>query len=320
MSLSPNVAVPVSYAVALVATAAFTPLVRQLSLHIGAVDHPNERRINKVPVATSGGVAIIAGFYLALLLTGGFHQLSSRAFLGLTAGALFIAAVGFVDDRFDIPAKIKLVLQLISAIPLVLAGVTISMLSHPLARGGQIHLPLGAASAVTIMWVVASTNAINLIDGLDGLASGVSAIACTTLAFIALQWGQPGVALLCASLAGAAIGFLFWNWHPASIHMGDTGAYFLGFVIAAATVQGAFKMAAAIAIFVPLLVLAVPLLDTTLSPVRRLLKGHHPFKADRDHLHHRLLAMGLSDTRVVFLTYIVTALCGAIAIWMSRTG
>jgi UDP-GlcNAc:undecaprenyl-phosphate GlcNAc-1-phosphate transferase len=320
MSLGGNNAVLLAYPIALAVTFAATPLVRRFAERAGAIAHPNERTVHKAPIATSGGIAIILGFYAALFLTGGHHQLSSRALIGLSAGALFIAAVGFVDDRFDVPAKIKLLLQIVSTFPLVLCGVTIALLSHPLARQQQLALPIWVSYIVTIIWVVASTNAINLIDGLDGLASGVSAIACTALAFIALRWGQPGVAILCASLAGAAIGFLIWNWHPASIIMGDTGAYFLGFVIAAATIQGAFKMAAAIAIFVPLLVLAVPLLDTALSPVRRILKGRHPFKADRDHLHHRLIGMGLSVTRVVLLTYIITALCGAIAIWMSRTG
>jgi UDP-GlcNAc:undecaprenyl-phosphate/decaprenyl-phosphate GlcNAc-1-phosphate transferase len=317
MSFSLSTAVPLTYLTALAVTLAVTPLARRLAVRAGAVAHPNERTVHKTPIASAGGTAIIIGFYAALFLTGAYHQLSLRALIGLSAGALFIAAVGFVDDCLDVPAKIKLALQFLSAVPLLVCGLTIGMLSHPLARGGQLLLPIWISWFITVIWVVATTNAVNLIDGLDGLASGVTAIACTALAFIALQWGQPGVALLCASLAGAAIGFLVWNWHPASILMGDTGAYFLGFVIAAATVQGAFKMAAAIAIFVPLLVLAVPLLDTTLSPVRRILRGRHPFKADRDHLHHRLLAMGLSQTRVVLLTYIVTAVCCALAIWMS---
>jgi UDP-GlcNAc:undecaprenyl-phosphate GlcNAc-1-phosphate transferase len=318
MTLDGNASVLLAYPVALAVTFAATPLARRVAFRTGAIDHPNERKVHKVPVPTSGGIAIIAGFLAAAIVSGAVHQVPLRALAGLLAGAIFIAAVGFVDDRLDLSAPLKLVLQVLSVAPLLVAGVTITMLSHPLARQAQLTLPHWIAWVGTIIWVVAVTNAINLIDGLDGLASGVAAIACVALAFIALQWGQLGVALLCASLAGAALGFLFWNWHPAAILMGDTGAYFLGYVIAGVTVQGAFKMAAAIAIFVPLLILAVPLLDTVLSPVRRMLKGQHPFKADRDHLHHRLVALGLSETRVVLLTYLVTALCGAAAIWMSR--
>jgi UDP-GlcNAc:undecaprenyl-phosphate GlcNAc-1-phosphate transferase len=318
MTLDGNASVLLAYPIALAVTCAATPLARRLAFRTGAIDHPNERKVHKAPIPTSGGIAIIAGFFAAVIISGAIHQVPLRALAGLTVGAVFIAAVGFIDDRIDIPAKTKLVLQIVSTAPLLAAGVTISMLSHPLARQAQLALPLWLSWIITIVWVVAATNAINLIDGIDGLASGVVAIASVALAFIALQWGQLGVALLCASLAGAAIGFLVWNWHPASILMGDTGAYFLGFVIAGVTIQGAFKMAAAIAVFVPLLILAVPLLDTFLSPVRRILKGQHPFKADRDHLHHRLIAMGLSETRVVLLTYIITAACGAVAVWMSR--
>ncbi len=318
MAFDGNAAVLLAYPIALAVTFIATPLARRLAFHTGGIDHPNERKVHKAPIPTSGGVAIITGFIVAIAISGAIHQVPTRVLVGIGAGALFIATVGFIDDRIDIPAKIKLVLQILSTAPLLAAGVTISTLSHPLARQTELALPLWLAWIVTIIWVVAATNAINLIDGIDGLASGVVAIASVALAFIALQWGQIGVALLCAALAGAAIGFLVWNWHPASILMGDTGAYFLGYVIAGVTIQGAFKMAAAIAIFVPLLVLAVPLLDTVLSPVRRILRGQHPFKADRDHLHHRLVAMGLSETRVVILTYIITALCGGIAIWMSR--
>jgi UDP-GlcNAc:undecaprenyl-phosphate GlcNAc-1-phosphate transferase len=320
MRLDGNACVLLAYPIALAVSCAATPLARRLALRTGAIDHPNERKVHKAPIASSGGVAIIAGFYAAAIFSGAIHQAPLRAFLGLSAGAVFIAAVGFVDDRIDIPARIKLVLQVLGVAPLLASGVTISMLSHPLARQSQLALPLWISWIITIIWVVAVTNAINFIDGIDGLASGVVAISSVALAFIALQWGQLGVALLCASLAGAAMGFLVWNWHPASILMGDTGAYFLGYVIAGVTIQGAFKMAAAIAIFVPLLILAVPLLDTVLSPVRRLLRGQHPFTADRDHLHHRLIAMGLSETRVVLLTYVVTAVCGAAAVWMSRAG
>jgi len=319
MSFGGNDAVLIAYAAGAAGTYVMTPLARWLAIRSDALDHPNERKAHKYPVPTWGGIAIVAGFLIGVA-AGGFHQVPVRSLFGLTAGALMVACVGFFDDRFDIPARGKFALQVISVIPLIVSGVTISMLSHPLLRQGQIMLPAWLSWVLTTLWVVGVTNAINLIDGLDGLAAGVAAIACVALAFIALMWGQLPVALLCSALAGAAVGFLPWNWNPAKILMGDTGAYFLGYVIAAVTIQGAFKMAAAIAIFVPLLVLAVPLLDTALSPVRRLLNGRSAFSADREHLHHRLIAMGLSEPRVVLITYAVTAVCGAIAIWISRAG
>ncbi|HUU54161.1 MAG TPA: MraY family glycosyltransferase [Armatimonadota bacterium] len=320
MTLHGNEAILIAYGVGAAVTCAVTPAARRFALRSGALDHPNERKKHTSPLPTSGGVAIIAGFLLGALAAGGYHQVAPRALIGILAGALMVALVGFVDDRIDIPAKTKLALQIICVLPLLFSGITISMLSHPLLRQQQILLPVWLSWTITTLWVVGVTNAINLIDGLDGLASGVAAIACVALAFIALMWGQFPVALLCAALAGGAVGFLPWNWHPAGILMGDTGAYFLGYVIAAVTILGAFKMAAAIAIFVPLLVLAVPLFDTLVSPLRRFLNGRPVFAADREHLHHRLVALGLSEPRVVLLTYAVTALCGAVAIWMSRAG
>lgn len=310
--------VVLAYLVGVGVTCAATPLARALALRSGALDRPDVRKLHEHPLPTWGGTAIIAGFLAAALAAGALHQMPLRSAVGILAGALLVALVGFVDDRLDLPAKLKLVLQIASVAPLLLTGVTIEIMSHPLLRNQALTLPAWLSPLVTIVWVVAVTNAINLIDGLDGLAAGVCAISCAALAFIALLWGQLAVALLCAALAGAAVGFLPWNWHPASILMGDTGAYFLGYLIAAVTIQGAFKMAAAIAIFVPLLVLAVPLLDTVLSPLRRFLRGRPAFSPDRDHLHHRLIALGLSEPRVVLVTYLVTALCGGIAVWISR--
>jgi len=318
MILGGKAAVLIAYAVAAAVTCAATPLARAIALRANALDRPNERKLHDHALPTWGGLAIIAGFLVALLAAGAPHQMPLRSLVGILAGALFVALIGIVDDRFDLPAGLKLVLQIVAVTPLLLAGVTIEIVSHPFLREHALALPTWVSAAVTIVWVVAVTNAINLIDGIDGLAAGVAAISCVALAFIALLWGQFAVALLCAALAGAAVGFIPWNWHPASILMGDTGAYFLGYIIAAVTIQGAFKMAAAIAIFVPLLVLAVPLLDTALSPVRRFLKGRSAFAADRDHLHHRLIALGLSEPRVVLLTYAITALCSGIAIWISR--
>jgi len=310
----------IAYIVGAAVTCAATPLARRLAVRSGAIDEPDARKVHERPLPSWGGLAIMLGFGCAIWAGGAVHQMPAGEFVGIMVGGLLVALVGFVDDRTALPANTKLGLQVICVIPLLASGVTISALSHPLVRQEEVMLPGWLSVLVTTLWVVGVTNAVNLIDGLDGLASGVAAISCVALAFIALVWGQLAVALLCAALAGAAVGFLPWNWQPATILMGDTGAYFLGYMIAAVTIQGAFKMAAAIAIFVPLLVLAVPLLDTALSPLRRFLSGRPAFAADREHLHHRLVALGLSETRVVLLTYMITALCGGIAIWISRAG
>ena len=296
-----------------------TPVARWLAARRGRFAITNERTLHKHPLPTSGGVAIILGFVAAALVAGALQEAPATQLLAILAGSLLVAGVGLVDDRIDLPAKLKLGLQFVAALPLLFAGVRIDFLSNPFHHG-LVPLPIWLSCTVTVLWVVGVTNAMNLIDGLDGLAAGVSAIACMALAIIAVGWGRPAVALLCAALAGGALGYLPYNWNPSTILMGDTGAYFLGYVIAAITILGAFKSAAAIAILVPILVLAVPLFDTVLSPVRRYLNGKPAFKADRDHLHHRLLALGLSVPRVVLLIYAVTAVCGAVAIWISRKG
>lgn len=317
MTPGSTASIALAYGSAAVLTCILTPLVRRLALRTGAVDVPDERKDHPRPVPTSGGAAIVAGFLLALAVIGRLPEMQPRALVAILAGALFIALVGLVDDRRAIPARVKLGLQVAATAPLLLGGVRVEFLTDPFHHS-MVALPAWISVTVTVLWVVGVTNAINLIDGLDGLAAGVSAIACVALAIVAVGWGQPAVALLCAALAGSAAGFLPWNWHPARIYMGDTGAYFLGYVIAALTIVGAFKMAAAISVLVPMLALAVPLLDTAISPVRRFLRGRPAMAADREHLHHRLVAMGLSVPRVVLLTYGVTAVCGAIAIWMSH--
>ena len=310
----------IAFGTAAAVSCALTPVARRLAFRQGTLALPNARTKHTTPLPTSGGVAIIGGFLAAIILAGAFQHMRPAALAAIIGGALIIALVGFIDDRIDIPAKLKLLLQFASLIPLLAAGITIDFITNPFQSGGMIALPPAVAWGVTALWVVGVTNAINLIDGLDGLAAGVSAIACLALAVIALIWGQPAVALLCAALAGSALGYLPWNWYPASVLMGDTGAYFLGYCIAAITILGAFKIAAAMAIFVPILVLVVPLFDTVFAPMRRYLHRQPAFKADREHLHHRLLAMGLSEPRVVLFIYTVSAIFGVMAIFMSRRG
>jgi len=321
MTSSPA-ALGLGFLIAAIAAAAFTPLVRLLAMRLRAVDYPGERRIHDIPIPTWGGLAIVAGFLLSGPVAGNlfaFPQLPTRQQVGLLLGGGLMVIMGAVDDRFHLPARFKFAGQVIAAAVLPLFGVAITVISNPFGRGWLVP-PVWLGWLLTVLWVVAVTNAINLIDGIDGLAAGVSFISCTGLAAIGLLRDQPAVALLAACLAGGAAGFLPWNFHPARIFMGDLGAYFLGFLIGGITVLGAFKIAASIAIFIPLLVLAVPLLETALSTLRRYFRGQPVFLADQEHLHHRLLALGLSQRAIAVLMYIVTAVCCMIAVWISRPG
>jgi len=313
-----------AFAMAALVTCLATPAVIRLAFRADALDQPGARRVHEKPTPTWGGLAIIFGFLLSLglcrlLFPAPFSTLGASTLPALIAGILLIGGMGALDDRFHLRAKVKLVWQILAAVVLVSGGIAVYGISNPFRSGATVVVPLLLAAPLTVLWIVAVTNAINLIDGLDGLAAGVAAIACATLSLIAAGRNQPGVALLAAALSGAAAGFLPWNFNPARIFMGDLGAYFLGYVIGAITVMGAFKMAASIAIFVPLLVLAVPLLDTGLSALRRYRSGQPIFRADRDHLHHQLLALGLSQRQIVLLMYSITFICCAIVLWMTRS-
>jgi UDP-GlcNAc:undecaprenyl-phosphate GlcNAc-1-phosphate transferase len=307
-----------TFLIGAVAAVSLSPFAKMLAVKAGALAYPGDRHVHEAPTPSWGGLAILLGFLLAGPIFGALAdspQLSSLQLFGLLLGALIVTAMGAADDRFHIPARIKLVGQVASAIILPVFGVKISVLSNPF--GGNWVPPQWLAWLLTVGWVVAVTNAINLIDGIDGLAAGVSTICCLALGIIGVIHGQTDVALLAMALAGAAAGFLPWNFNPAKMFMGDSGAYFLGFMIGGITVQGAFKMAASIAIFVPILVLAVPLLDTALSALRRSLGRQPVFAADRNHLHHRLLALGFSQRATALLIYIVAAICCLAAIWIS---
>jgi UDP-GlcNAc:undecaprenyl-phosphate/decaprenyl-phosphate GlcNAc-1-phosphate transferase len=311
-------ALVITFLTGVAATGLLSPLAKFISLKAGALAHPGDRHVHDTPTPTWGGLAIVLGFVIASLGLGealNVPQLSPRQLFGLLLGAGLVTAMGTVDDRFHIPARGKLFGQIVCAALLPVFGVKISVLSNPF--GGYWSLAPWVSWLLTVGWVVAVTNAINLIDGIDGLAAGVSSICCLALGIIGMLHGQAAVGVLAVALAGAAAGFLPWNFNPAKMFMGDCGAYFLGFMIGGITVLGAFKIAASIAIFVPLLVLAVPLLDTALSALRRSLGRQPVFAADRNHLHHRLLAMGFSQRATAILIYIVAALCCLAAIWIS---
>ena len=292
-----------------------TPVVISFARRTGALDAPDARKVHVRPIPRIGGIGIYAAFMVSVLVQMSISDFSPEimtSLWGLLAGGTIIVAIGIIDDYRDLPAKVKLLGQILAACVLVIGfDVRIDVITDPL--GDFIYLEYFAIPA-TIFWVVGLTNTVNLIDGLDGLAAGVSSIAAVTIFLVAMEEGIPFVAMITAALAGAAIGFLYYNFNPARIFMGDTGSMFLGFMLAGISVIGAVKSAATIALIVPILALGLPILDTTFAIVRRA-RNHRPiFKPDKGHLHHRLLAHGFTQKQAVLLMYVVSALFGLCAL------
>ena len=295
-----------------------TPVVKALAPKLGFVDIPkDERRMHKKPIPTIGGVAIFVAFVLVSLCV---CQLS-RQFLGMLAGSLVIVILGLVDDKYDLNAKLKFVVQILAAAIPVSQGVVIHYISHPFGFLGIPYLNLGVmAIPVTIVWIVAITNAVNFIDGLDGLSVGVCSISSLTMAVIALILGQGSEAVILAVLLGACLGFLPYNFNPAKIFMGDTGATFLGFMLSCMAVSGLFKLYAVISFVVPILVLGVPLFDICFACIRRMWHHVSPMQADRSHIHHRLIDSGFNQRQSVLILYVVASLMGILAVKVTTSG
>lgn len=302
-----------------------TPLVRRLALRIGSVDHPDQRRVNVAPVPRGGGVAVAAAFLLvaviaiqansALDLVPVPFSLTPTEVAALLAGGALAAVLGVLDDAFQLRARWQLAGQLLLGVVAVVAGITVTVINNPFGPG-NIELAGVFAAGFSILWITGMINSINFIDGLDGLSSGIAFIAAVTLGLISLTpaIGQPFVALLCFALAGALLGFLRWNFHPASVFIGTSGVMFVGYTLAVLAILGSAKVAIA------LLVLGVPIIDTFWIIVRRLATGRSPFTPDRGHIHHRLLDLGLSQTQTVLLIYAICAGLAAMTFVLSGTG
>ena len=301
----------VAFFIALAVAYFITPQVKQLAIRAGAMDAPDARKVHKTPVPRMGGLAIYCGFVLAVLSS----LYVSREILGLLLGGTMILAVGVIDDLRQLPARTKLLGQILAAVVLVLFDIRIEWLTNPF--GDMIYLDVFAIP-LTILWVVALTNTVNLIDGLDGLAAGVSTIAAVTIFMVALAQNFWTVAILTAALAGSALGFLQHNFNPAKIFMGDTGSMFLGYTLAAVSVLGTVKSAATIALVVPIVALGLPIMDTAFAIIRRYMSGRPIFKPDKGHLHHRLLALGLSQKQAVLLMYVISGCLGISAIALTE--
>ncbi len=297
----------------------FTPLVKVLSVKYGAVDVPKDgRRMHDHPIPRMGGLAIFFGFLAAVLV---FVPLDTEK-KGMLLGAVIIVVLGVLDDKYALPAKPKFLVQIVAALIAVMAGNRIEVLSNPNIFSANEVWQLGWLSyPITVIWIVAITNAVNLIDGLDGLACGVSTISSATMLIIARQVSeQLDVEVMMAALVGACIGFLPYNFNPAKIFMGDTGSTFLGFIMATVSVNGMFKQYTIISFVVPFLMLGLPIFDVCFAVVRRVSHGQSPMQPDRGHVHHRLIDMGFSQKQAVGVLYVISAILGLSAVVLTTGG
>lgn len=289
-----------------------TPLIRKLAVKVKAVDIPKDnRRVHNRPIPYLGGVAIYLSFFITSILKVGSLQ---RNDIGIILGATIIVIGGVIDDVKDIKPWQKLLFQFAGAICLIIFGVHIAKITNPFSSAVPFTDIGWMAYPLTIFWVVGITNALNLIDGLDGLSAGVAFISCITIFIVALLNQRFEAAILIAILSGAILGFLPYNFNPASIFMGDAGAQLLGFLLAAISMEGAIKSATAFAIVVPVLALGLPIYDTVFAIIRRKINGKPISQGDRGHLHHRLLDMGLSQKQAVIVMYFISAILGGISI------
>ena len=286
---------------------AITPPVRVLAYKIGAIDIPADaRRMHKKPIPRLGGLAIFVSFLITSLIFCDF----SPTLLAIWLGGAMLCLLGTLDDIYRLHRLIKLIVQIAAASLAVVNGVSIGQIN---LGGSYVHL--GAWSyPLSILWIVGLTNAINLIDGLDGLACGVSAICSLSLLGVSLLMGETGVALVIAILAGACFGFLPFNRNPARIFMGDTGALFLGYSMAVISVDGVMKAHALLSFLIPISIFALPIFDTAFAIIRRVLHGKSPFSPDRGHLHHRLVDMGFTQKESVGILYAICGILGIVTI------
>ena len=316
----------IAFAISAVIVLITTPIIRAIGLKSGLVDMPGGRKVHKRPMVRLGGVSLYIGTLVALLVVwgiGGFVDVTGEplspakeyGIWGVTVGGLAFFLIGLMDDLFNLSPFSRLFMQAAVATVAWNVGVSIDFLTIPFS--GLVLLPTWLSLPVTVLWLVGMANAINWIDGLDGLATGVSGIAAVIMLVVSLFMDQPAAALIAAALAGAALGFLRYNFNPAQIFLGDGGAYFMGFTLAGVGVVGLVKSVTTVAVFLPYLILAVPILDMSAVIFGRIRSGASPFMADKRHLHHRLLKAGLSHRLTVLFIYALTLWVGSLALAFS---
>ena len=304
--------------VALVISFLSTPIVKSFAYKLGAIDVPkDERRMHKVPIPRMGGLAIFLGFIISVLL---FVEIDDQM-KGILLGSVIIVVMGIIDDITPLRASLKFVVQILAALIPIYYGVQITCITNPNLLSDNPYWNFGWLSIpITVIWIVGLTNAVNLIDGLDGLAIGVSSISALTMLAIAILVAEPQVAVIMAALVGACIGFMPYNMNPAKIFMGDTGSTFLGYILATMSIEGLFKFYAIISFAVPFLILGLPIFDTAFAFIRRIAHGQSPMHADRSHIHHRLIDMGLNQKQAVATLYVISAILGLSAVVLTTSG
>lgn len=296
--------------IAFLLTLCGTPYVRKIAIRVRALDVPGERKIHQGEMPRMGGLAICLGFWLVLLAT----QELSREMVGVLGGGLLICLVGMWDDLRGAAPWTKLSVQILAALFAIRMGIRVEFLTHPFEN---VFILSYLSYPVTILWIIGITNAVNLIDGLDGLAAGVSAIAAVTLGVVSLLEGMHQPALLAFILAASVLGFLKHNFYPAKIFMGDTGSLFLGFNLAVIAILGLTKTTTIFPLFLPVFILGIPIIDTLFAIFRRFHKGEPIFSPDKEHLHHRLLALGLTHRGTVLVICGVSLILGLSAVLMA---
>ena len=306
------------FVIAFILALVIVPIVKSFCHKKGFVDMPNERKVHKKPIPRLGGIAIWLGTILTfvILVLANCKYPYGNGLSGILLGGSIMFLLGLIDDLYDLKPEFKLIIQTGAALIAFLLGVKIEVLFNPFGEPfylGIFSLPF------TLIWLVGLSNAMNFIDGVDGLAGGVSSICAITLCIVAIYTNQPISALIAAILAGSMMGFLAFNFHPARIFMGDSGALFSGFLLAGLSVTGVLKSVAA-TMLLPILILVVPIMDISYSVYRRMMSKSDLLKADADHIHHKLLKAGLSQNRTVAILYLICAGAGAIATTLVGAG
>ncbi|NJL65384.1 MAG: undecaprenyl/decaprenyl-phosphate alpha-N-acetylglucosaminyl 1-phosphate transferase [Methylacidiphilales bacterium] len=310
-------AVVFTFLLAWLVTWRFIPTVRKFALRVGWADQPNARRLNREPLPNAGGLAIYTGVIAAMVLASWLRPIEVQSVLiqvlTILLGGSILVLIGFIDDQFGLPSSVRLLVQVLTALLLVANGIKVEV---------TIGTPIDSTLSVllTVLWVVGITNAINLMDGMDGLVGGVGFITSMSLLAVSAQsFNRAAATLVLAALGGAALGFLRHNFHPSRIIMGDAGAYFFGYVLAATAILGKLQASTIFALVPPVLFLLLPVLDTTQVVVRRLMAGKNPMNTPgKDHLHHRLLAWGLSQRHAALTLWAIALVSNLVAMYFQR--
>ncbi|HBY19589.1 MAG: undecaprenyl-phosphate alpha-N-acetylglucosaminyl 1-phosphate transferase [Clostridiales bacterium GWE2_32_10] len=305
---------------AFIVTYMSTPLSKWISIKIGAVAYPRARDMHTKPTPRMGGIAIVIGFMATILIfTPMVNSLDMKKVIGIIIGGTIIFLIGFFDDIMTLKAKQKLFFQILAATIVVACGVKIDIISWPTAVEGMVKIDSNIVSMIiSILWIVGVSNAVNLIDGLDGLAAGVSSIAAICLMILAIIAGNEVAIIITIALVGSCLGFLPYNFNPAKIFMGDTGALFLGFILSITSILGLFKGYMIAALIVPIIVLGLPIFDTTFAICRRIATGKPIMSPDRGHIHHKLIDRGLSHRNAVLTLYAISISFGVLGILVAQ--